>query len=65
MTTEAVGKGFYHSPAWNKDYPRLQILTIEDLLSGKQLEMPQTSITFKQAEKMSGQTKDQGILGFN
>ena len=64
MTTEAVGKGFYHSPDWNKDYPRLQILTIEELLSGKQLEMPQTSITFKQAEKMSGDTTGQGMLGF-
>ena len=26
--------------------------------------MPQTSITFKQAEKMSGDTTGQGMLGF-
>lgn len=65
MTTESVGKGFYHSPGWNKDYPRLQILTIEDLLSGKQVEMPQTSITFKQAEKMSSDNADQNTLGFD
>src|SRR5205823_14229925 len=64
MTTEAVGKGFYHSPGWNKDYPRLQILTIEDLLSGKQLEMPQTSITFKQAEKMPSDNAAQNTFGF-
>lgn len=35
MTTEAVGKGFYHSSGWNKDYPKLQILTLEELLAGK------------------------------
>ena len=64
MTTEAVGKGFYHSEGWNKDYPKLQILTIEDLLSGKQPEMPPSSITFKQAEKMGAENKDQGMLGF-
>jgi site-specific DNA-methyltransferase (adenine-specific) len=64
MTTEAVGKGFYHSPGWNKDYPKLQILTIEELLDGKQIEMPQTSVTFKQAEKMSDENKDQGRLTF-
>ena len=64
MTTEAVGKGFYHSDGWNKDYPKLQILTIEELLEGKQIEMPQTSITFKQAEKMSSDSQDQNTLGF-
>jgi hypothetical protein len=26
--------GFYHSPGWNKDYPKIQILTITDLLDG-------------------------------
>ena len=65
MQTEAVGKGFYHSPGWNKDYPKLQILTVEELLSGKQVEMPQTSITFKQAEKMSLDLNNQGALGFD
>lgn len=34
METEAVTKGFYHSPL-GKDYPRIQILTIEELLDGK------------------------------
>ena len=37
MRTEAADAGFYHSPGWNKDYPRLQILTIADLLAGKTL----------------------------
>ena len=38
MLTEAVGTGFYHSPGWNNDFPKLQILTVEDLLNGKQVQ---------------------------
>lgn len=34
MFSEAVGNGFYHSEGWNRDYPRIQILTVEDLLTG-------------------------------
>ncbi|MDP2920129.1 MAG: site-specific DNA-methyltransferase, partial [Dehalococcoidia bacterium] len=34
MVTEAAMKGFYHSPL-GKDYPRLQILTVEEILAGK------------------------------
>ena len=39
METEAVTKGFYHSPL-GKDYPRIQILTIEELLKGKVPDVP-------------------------
>jgi len=39
METEAVTKGFYHSPL-GKDYPRIQILTIEELLNGKRPDIP-------------------------
>jgi restriction endonuclease len=41
MNTEAVSAGFYHSPGWGRDFPKLQILTIADLLKGKAPEMPQ------------------------
>ena len=52
MKTEAVKAGFYKAPfPINKDFPRLQILTIEELLSGAEVKMPPSSITFKQAEK--------------
>ena len=39
MITEAAMKGFYHSPL-GKDYPRLQILTIEEILKGKTPDIP-------------------------
>jgi site-specific DNA-methyltransferase (adenine-specific) len=54
MRTEAVTAGFYHSPGWNQNYPRVQILTVKDLLDGTaRLEMPPAEfITFKQAQKV-------------
>ena len=64
MLTEALEKGFYHSPGWNRDYPRLQIVTVEDLLTGKQIEMPPSSITFKQAERQDQPQTPQNKLNF-
>ena len=64
MTTEAVSAGFYRSNLWQKDYPRIQILTVEDLLNGKGIEMPPSAFgTFKQAEKVKKQDGKQGELG--
>ncbi len=52
MLTEAASAGFYSSPGWNQNYPRLQILTVDGLLHGAQrLQMPPTGSTFKQAPK--------------
>jgi site-specific DNA-methyltransferase (adenine-specific) len=65
MVTEAVSAGYYHSNLWQKDYPRVQILTIENLLAGKGIDMPPYSSgqTFKQAEKVKKSTGKQGELG--
>lgn len=55
MQTEAASAGFYHSPGWNQDYPRLQLLTIEQLLKGADIKMPPPHGTFKQAERVKGE----------
>ncbi len=39
MTMEAAVAGFYHSPL-GKDYPKIQILTVEDALHGKMPDVP-------------------------
>lgn len=53
MRTEAASAGFYDSP-WGTRHPRLQILTIEDLLDKKKIDMPPTrsNITFKKAQRV-------------
>jgi DNA modification methylase len=54
MRREAADTGFYRSPGYHKDYPRLQLLTIAELLAGDGIDMPplrQTNATFKKAPK--------------
>jgi site-specific DNA-methyltransferase (adenine-specific) len=63
MRTEALSAGFYHSPGWNRDYPRLQILTIADLLHGAEVKMSSTSVTFKQAQRVEKADAEQKELG--
>lgn len=53
MKAEAAGAGFYTSSWTGKDYPRLQCLTIADLLAGKRIDYPSysTNVTFKKAPR--------------
>ncbi len=51
MRTEAASGGFYKSP-WGTSHPRLQILTVGELLEGKTIDYPRTvNVTFKKAPK--------------
>ncbi len=64
MMTEAVSAGYYHSPGWNKDYPCIQILTINDLLHNHaEVKMPPQFGTFKQAQRVQQSTHEQPELG--
>lgn len=54
MRAEAANAGPYHSP-WGGTHPRLQILTIAELLAGKRIDMPpvrQVNVTFKKASRV-------------
>ena len=63
MRAEAASAGFYTSP-WREDpYPRLQVLTIAELLEGKSMDSPpirQTGLTFKRAPKARKEEKKAG-----
>jgi DNA modification methylase len=62
MKTEAVTAGFYESASWNRKYPKVQLLTVEELLDGKKIEMPpikQLSVTFKTAPKAKNKKSEQ------
>jgi len=55
MVTEGVGTGYYTSPLTGAKFPKLQVLTIEGLLSGKEQarypRMDGGGLTFKKAKK--------------
>jgi hypothetical protein len=63
MRTEAASAGFYKSP-WGT-HPKLQIVTVGELLDGKRIDMPpvrQTSVTFKRAPKAAVKAAEQAQL---
>lgn len=64
MTEEAVSAGFYESPGWNKKFPKIQILTIEDLLNGQSIDMPPGHDTFRKAQRVKQEAKSQAELEF-
>jgi hypothetical protein len=55
MHEAAAQAGFYHSELWERNYPSIQILTIDQLLNGASLQMPPTGgaadHTFKRAQR--------------
>jgi site-specific DNA-methyltransferase (adenine-specific) len=54
MKREAVAAGFYEPPRFpGRRYPRLQILTVQELLSGARVQYPQLApvATFKRAKR--------------
>jgi len=59
MLKEAAEAGFYKSPHVEGKFPRIQILTVEQLLKGEQIAYPRLlDVTFKQAPKARGKTAE-------
>jgi site-specific DNA-methyltransferase (adenine-specific) len=55
MRLEASTAGVYHSDLWNRDYPKIQLLSIRELLEdGRKPELPPFVLpTYQQAQKVT------------
>jgi len=62
MLKEALAAGYYQSEKMGHTYPRVQILTIRDLLAGAGVKMPSGVQTFKKARKVKEEGAEQGSL---
>lgn len=62
MEKESSIAGFYHSKTWGKDYPKIQILKIEELLHGKRVEMPPQKESFKKAVPVKEESENSGLI---
>jgi DNA modification methylase len=68
MHREAASAGFYESPGWRKKYPRLQLLTIGEILDGKGIAYPpaqHTNVTFRKAPKAKKEARKHPRLPFS
>ena len=65
MRKEAAEAGFYKPPGLEDRFPRIQILTIEELLAGKQVEYPRLlDVTHRKAPKVRPAAEKKGTLAF-
>src|SRR2546426_2992657 len=46
IVTEAAAAALYRNEFWEKEYPRVQILTVEEVLAGKRPQMPAQQAPF-------------------
>jgi site-specific DNA-methyltransferase (adenine-specific) len=64
MLKEAAEAGFYQPPGLADKYPRMQILSIAELLAGKKIEYRRLlDVTFKKAPKARKAAEEQIRLG--
>jgi site-specific DNA-methyltransferase (adenine-specific) len=63
MVKEALTAGFYTTKFTQETFPEIQIVTVDELLAGKRLDMPTDSGTFKQAPKSMKAEGKQEELG--
>ena len=63
MRTEAASGGLYHSDIWQKDYPKIQLRTIAELLEGKGFEIPPHPPTLQAAPRVRRVEGRQSTLG--
>ncbi len=63
MRAEAVSAGFHHSDLWQRDYPKVQIRTIGQLLEGNQFELPMHPSMYQAAQRVRPAEGHQPGLG--
>jgi len=62
MELEVMEIGYYHSEGFNRDYPKIQLLTIEQLLAGEKVKFPGTDTTLKQAQREHAEITQRDLL---
>lgn len=62
MIKEAVTKGFYRSELYQRDFQRIQIITIEELLNDKMLKVPNINTPYKKAKRYEARKPQLDVL---
>ena len=62
MLTEAASGGLFHSHIWNRDYPKIQIRTISQMLQGPGFDLPPVPSAYQSAQRIRPSMGEQGML---
>ena len=52
MRTEAASGGFFHSELWERDFPKIQLRTVAEMLAGQGFELPPTPSAYQPAQRV-------------
>ena len=52
MQTEAASGGFFRSDLWGRDYPKIQVRTVSQLLAGQSFELPPRQPMYQPAQRV-------------
>ena len=52
MRTEAASGGLFHSDLWDRDYPKIQIRTVAEMLDGNDFELPPRPAAYQSAQRV-------------
>ena len=52
MRTEAASGGLFHSDLWDRDYPKIQIRTVAEMLEGNDFELPPRPAAYQPAQRV-------------
>ena len=62
MRAEEASGGFYQSDVWQRDFPKIQLRTITDLLAGRNFDLPPRQPMYRPAERVRPAEGEQGAL---
>ena len=62
MRSEAVSGGYFHSDLWNKEYPRIQLRTVSEMLAGQGFDLPPRQPMYQAAERVRPTEGEQGTM---
>ena len=67
MLTEAAGSGLYHSDLWQREFPKIQVRTVSEMLEGKGFELPLQQVpSYQSAQRVRrSQGKQAPMAGMN
>ena len=63
MLNEAAGGGFFRSDLWQRDYPKIQLRTIGEMLSGSGFDLPPRPAAYQPAQRVRHTQGRQASLG--
>ena len=52
MRTEVASGGLFHSDLWDRDYPKIQIRTVAEMLEGNDFELPPRPAAYQPAQRV-------------